>query len=586
MSVSKDFIDELRSRITLSEIIGKQVKLTRAGREFKACCPFHNEKTASFTVNDEKGFYHCFGCGAHGDALKFLTDYQNLNFGEALEQLAGMAGLQVPKSDKAEEAKYERQSVLYKLMAEATDYYKQQLHNKENKNVVRYLVDRGFSSSDVSSFEIGFADNSGDILKNKLIKSGYKEKDILDSGLFKKSQQNQNDYYHFFRNRIIFPVRDIRNRVVAFGGRIVPEKYGGQFNSSAPKYINSPENEIFHKGKILYGLNNAMKTIAKGDNVIVVEGYVDVIALNKAGFKSAVAPLGTALTEMQIEELWKRMPDGNRIPILCFDGDGAGQRAASRALARILPILKPDTSAKFAFLPEGYDPDTLIRSEGAMAMKKVVDNSISLFDMMWQEESKNRDLTQPEARAGLKSAMIKRSGEIADADIKKFFLDEISQKVAEFSSSKNSNQYQQAKPEYKKANLGILNTAIRRGANNRPVNKSAQGNLVKTLFALIINHPWLYEECGEGFGMISIENPDYNNLKNDLISLFMEKHIDDSEALKQELIGLGYADILDSIFDNSSKLLPTYISSDTDAETVREGWAEILEFGFNNNKKY
>lgn len=585
MSVSKDFMDELRSRITLSDIIGKQVKLTRAGREFKACCPFHKEKTASFTVNDDKGFYHCFGCGAHGDVLKFVMDYQNLSFGEALEHLAGVAGLQLPMYDKAEEAKYEKQSVLYKIMSEANEYYKQRIQDRENKNIVRYLTDRGFSSSEILNFEIGFADFSGEGLKSKLLKSGFKEKDILDTGLFKRSQQNQGDYYHFFRNRIIFPVRDIRNRVVAFGGRVVPENYGGKFNSTAPKYINSPENEIFHKGKILYGLNNSIKTIANGDNVIVVEGYVDVIALNKAGFKSAVAPLGTALTESQIEEIWKRMPDGNRIPTLCFDGDGAGQRAASRALARVLPILKPDTSVKFAFLPDGYDPDTLIRKEGSSAMKKVLDNSLSLFEMMWQEESKNRDLSQPEARAGLKSAMIKRVSEITDVDIKKFFLDEINQKISEFSSSKTLNNHYY-KTDYKKVKTGIIDTAIRRGALNRPVNKSVKGNMEKILFALIINHPWLYEECGEEFGMVDVGDIDYRKLKEDIVSILMLNHETDSEALKNELFIKGYSQILESIFNNSSKLLPKYVDVNTDFDTVREGWSEIMELGFRNPKKY
>lgn len=589
MSISKAFLDDLRERLTLSDLIGKYIKVTRAGREFKACCPFHKEKTASFTINDAKGFYHCFGCGAHGDVVRFLTDYANMNFIEAVEHLCGLAGVDMPRPDKAEDAKYKQRKTIYHLLKEVEEYYKAQLNRNENRKYKQYLIDRGFSSSDISTFGIGYAPQDGNDLKKKLEASGFKEKDMIDSGVFRVSQRNSNEFYQFFRNRIIFPVHDIRERTIAFSGRIIPENYGGPSNSKAGKYINSVESDVFHKGKTLYGLNTAIKSINNGEEAIVVEGQLDVIALHKAGFKGAVAPLGTALTEMQVQELWKRMSDVTRIPTLCFDGDRAGQKAASRALARIMPILKPDTSVKFAFLPEGHDPDSLIKDQGFAAMRKVLDESITLFDMLWKEESNARDLSQPEALAGLKVALNKRVREIEDVDIRELFISQIKQRFEELYSSgdvrrsggnagrKFSNPF---KGGFRKQQLPPSQASYRKGSNNR-VSAVKPNKLLqeKKLLALIINHPWLYEEQGERLGMFSFSNRHYNGIKEEILHIFEEENNIDYQQLTQRLIEGGFEEVLNDIFDKSLYMHASFVKPDTDDELVLEAWHEIWEIG-------
>jgi len=584
MAISKEFLDDLRERLTLSDVISKYIKVTRAGREFKACCPFHKEKTASFTINDAKGFYHCFGCGAHGDALRFLTDYGHLGFMEAVEHLCSLAGVEVPKQDRGEDIKYQQRKTIYDLLKVAETYYKEQLSLPESRKFKQYLIDRGFSSSEFSEFGIGYAPFDNSNLKKKLELLGFKDKDMIDSGLFRVSTKDNNELYPFFRHRIMFPVHDVRNRVVAFGGRIIPENYGGGKSDNAPKYINSSETEVFHKGSTLYGLNNAMKSISNGDNAVVVEGYLDVIALHKAGFKGAVAPLGTALTEGQIEELWKRMPENNRMPILCFDGDGAGQRAASRALVRILPILKPDTSAKFAFLPEKHDPDSLIKEQGFSAMKKVLDESISLFDMLWLEESKNRDLSQPEALAGLRVSLNKRVSEIADNDIKEIFINQIKQRFNELYSSNtlskkaSSSSYSNNKYKNNRAVQGI-NSAYRQGQDKISGVKSKKLLQEKILLALIINNPWLYEEDGEKLGMYMFSNDSFNKIKETMIDILSEEHITEREYFIGKLESAGYDVVINEIFDKSIYTHASFIKPETDDETVLAAWHEIWEFG-------
>lgn len=588
MSLPKAFLEELRARVPLSEIIGKRTKLTRAGREYKGCCPFHKEKTPSFTVNDQKGFYHCFGCGAHGDSIGFLMNHDNYSFRDAVEHLASLAGMQVPKPTAEEEQKFRRQMSLYDLMDAAAKFFEQQLHDKNNRKILEYLVERGLSLETIRSFRLGFApdDNS---LKQHLEKNGYKPDDMMEAGLLRQSERKKGEIYPFFRARVMFPVHDTQGRVVAFGGRVMPESHGGPPDKSAPKYINSPETVIFHKGKNLYGLSRARKAIGDGETVIVVEGYMDVIALVQAGFQGAVAPLGTALTESQVEELWKVMPEDQRIPVLCFDGDAAGQRAAGRALERILPILKPDYSGRFAFLPGGHDPDSLIKDEGIPAMQKVLDGAISLFEMLWLEESKDRNLSQPEAKAGFRHALEKRARQISDIAVQEFFIHEINQNinktffgVGPASSAPRGPKFFRGKPVLPGAHTPY-----------RPSNVKAKPVRVskllreKALIATIINYPGLFEEFGEQLGMVHSPNGDYDNLRQALISFLTHWHgakendqlyLDD-QAVKKHLIELGYGKILDALFDKSLYVYAGFAKPGQPLETVRQGWLEAYTRG-------
>ena len=588
MSLPKIFMDELRSRVLLSDIIGKRTKLIRAGREYKGCCPFHKEKTASFTVNDVKGFYHCFGCGAHGDSIGFLMSHDNIPFMDAVEYLAGLAGMQVPKPTPEEEKKYKRQASLYDLMELATKWYERQLHDTKNKKILKYLRGRGLSLETTRGFRLGFASSDEQGLKQTLLKAGFKIEDMLEVGLFKKSTRNKGDIYPFFRGRVMFPVQDFQGRVVAFGGRVLPETCGGPADKSAPKYINSPESNLYHKGRMLYGLSRARKAIGNGEPVIVVEGYMDVIALAQAGFKAAVAPLGTALTETQIQELWKVMPENNRTPILCFDGDTAGQRAAGRTLDRIFPILKPDHSVKFAFLPQEHDPDSLVKKKGAAAMNKVLENAVSLFEMMWMEEARNRNLSQPESKAGFRSALEKRARQIADMTVQQFFIHEINQKVKEvFLSNLSAKKQSVYKPFFRgKPVPPGVNTPYQRGHGRVGSVKSEKSKhlRVQIFLALMIHYPELYDEFCENLGMLEIADAKYDQLRQSLINLLGEQNSLDYQAVKQHLNESGHGKTMEDIFDGSLYLHAGFAKPGQSVETARQAWRDVWETCFKNTR--
>ncbi len=592
MTLPKAFMDELRARVPLSSVIGKRMKLTRAGREFKGCCPFHKEKTPSFYVNDIKSFYHCFGCGVHGDALGFLMDYDNLPFKDAVEQLASLAGMQVPKPTREEEQKFQRQMSLYDLMDAAAKWYEHQLHDKKNKKILEYLIERGLNLDTIKTFRLGFAPD-GDELKKFLEKAGYAFEDMKEAGLFKESERKKGEVYPFFRARVMFPVQDFQGRVVAFGGRVMPESHGGPPDKSAPKYINSPETSIYHKGKMLYGLSRARKAIGDGETVIVVEGYMDVIALVQAGFTGAVAPLGTALTEAQIEEIWKVMPEDKRTPVLCFDGDNAGLRAGSRAMERVLPILKPDHSVKFAFITEAKDPDDLIKNHGRSAMQKVLDQAISLFDMMYLEEAKERNFAQPETRAGFRFALEKRARTIADGAVQQFFIHEINQRINKdlLSGSSDRPQRTQRQGHFFKGKVLPPNahTPVRPMSKKPPPLKGNVSKLLreKVLIATLINYPQLFDEFAEQLGMVEVPNADYDQLRQELIRFLgggydnqeSDRIYLDDQAVKQHLIESGYGKILEALFDKSLYIYAGFAKPGQPLELVRQGWLEAYSRG-------
>jgi DNA primase len=353
MSLSPAFLDELRARTLLSALIGKTVKLTKKGREFAACCPFHNEKTPSFYVNDEKAFYHCFGCGAHGDAIRWMTDQRGLPFMEAVKELAQTAGMELPAPDPRDAARNERAKSLHDVMAAAAAWFEEQYASLPGAAARAYVEKRGISEATRKAFGLGYAPDSKTGLRRALERFG--DAMLVEAGLL--IQVEDKEPYDRFRDRLMIPIRDPRGRVVAFGGRII-----GQ---GEPKYLNSPDTPLFDKGRTLYNLDRAAPAARKANRMIVVEGYLDVIALAQAGIDEAVAPLGTALTEHQIERLWRQVD----APLLCFDGDGAGQKAAYRAATRALPGLAPGRSLAFLTLPSGQDPDDLVRSGGAKAFE-------------------------------------------------------------------------------------------------------------------------------------------------------------------------------------------------------------------------
>src|SRR4051794_26938290 len=410
MTLSPTFLDELRARTTLSAIITPSVKLVRAGREWKACCPFHNEKTPSFTVNDDKGFYHCFGCSAHGDAIRFLTDHRGMPFMDAVKELAGKAGMDVPAPDPTAREQAERTASLTDVMAEVAEWYSEQLNGLPGAAARDYLKRRGIDAAVSQRFGLGFAPDNRSALKRALEKLG--EDKLVETGMLIQPEEGGKESYDRFRGRLMIPIRDPRGRVIGFGGRVIGE--------GEPKYLNSPQTALFDKGRTLYNLDRAGPASRTAKRLIVVEGYMDVIALDRAGIGEVVAPNGTALTEGQLERLWRLDPS----PILCFDGDNAGKKAAIRAATRALPLLRPDRTLRFVELPAGQDPDDLIREHGREAFEELLARPEPLDARLWRYELEAEPLTTPEAWAGLKQRLVEHAQGIGHTDLARMYRED------------------------------------------------------------------------------------------------------------------------------------------------------------------
>jgi len=383
------FIDDLLTRTDIVDVIDARVALKKAGREYKACCPFHNEKTPSFTVSQVKQFYHCFGCGAHGNAISFLMDYDHMDFVEAVEELAHMAGLEVPREAGTETVAQSPTQPLYDLLGEASRYYRKQLRDHpQAARAIDYLKRRGLTGDVAARFEIGFAPPGWDNLARALGADAAARKILLETGLLIE-RPDGSGIYDRFRDRIQFPIRDRRGRTVGFGGRVLGD--------DTPKYLNSPESPVFHKGRELYGLYEARKAVRHLERILVVEGYMDVVALAQFGIDYAVATLGTSTTPDHLERLFRTVPE----VVFCFDGDRAGRAAAWRALENALPVLTDGREARFLFLPEGEDPDTLVRKIGKEAFEQLIAQSEHLSDFLFRQISEQVDTASIDGRARL-----------------------------------------------------------------------------------------------------------------------------------------------------------------------------------------
>jgi DNA primase len=548
MSLSPQFLDELRARVPVSEIAAKRLKLTRAGREFKACCPFHGEKTPSFYINDQKGFFHCFGCGAHGDVLSFVMRHDNLAFMEAVELLAGEAGLDVPKPTREEAEKVERQKTLYDLIDAAARFFEAQLKVPAGRQGLDYFRRRGLDDEAIARFRLGYAPQDAQALIAALKRDGYEEPDMIEAGLVRRADDGR--LFSFFRHRVMFPVGDRRDRIVAFGGRLM--------EGDGPKYINTGDTPLFHKGQLLYNMASARKAAADGQPLIVVEGYMDVIALVRAGWDGAVAPLGTALTENQIEALWKLQPGGRRLPILCFDGDGAGRRAAARAADRILPMLKPDHSVRVAFLPEGEDPDSLLKTSGPAAMRTVLEEARDLAALIYAIEREATPDTTPESMAGLKARLNDRASGIQNADVQQAyrswlmerFFNEQRQRPAQAPAGGGAPGGWQPREGRSWGTGGSQGRGGRRGGpppvqiqRKRPGQSMPSSK--ELLLAIVLVRPAIFDYVAEPLGHIEFAadrggDGRLDNFRQKLISALSEAPDLDSAALSNQLSLSGY----------------------------------------------
>ncbi|KPP93688.1 MAG: DNA primase DnaG [Rhodobacteraceae bacterium HLUCCA08] len=411
MSLPPGFLDELRNRLSIADVVGRKVmwdnrKSNPAKGDLWAPCPFHQEKTASFHVDDRKGYYYCFGCHAKGDAISFVRETENVDFMEAVKILAGEAGMPMPERDPQAQQKADRRALLAEVMEQAVQFFRLQLKTGQGAAARDYLAGRGLDAAALDRWEIGFAPPGWSHLWEHLRGKGVEAGLIVDAGLARKSDKGR-DPYDVFRNRIMFPIRDARGRAIAFGGRAMDP-------DDNAKYLNSPETELFDKSRVLFNHGPAREAAGKSQPLIVAEGYMDVIALSEAGFGAAVAPLGTAVTEHHLALLW-RMADE---PVITLDGDTAGQRAAMRVIDLALPLLEAGKSLRFAMMPEGLDPDDVLRRQGRAALEALIGAARPMVELLWSRETDGRSFDSPERRAALDKALRDRIATIRDASIR------------------------------------------------------------------------------------------------------------------------------------------------------------------------
>jgi DNA primase len=567
MAFSASFLDEIRSRVPLAGVIGRNVRLTRKGREYSGLCPFHNEKSPSFTVNEDKGFFHCFGCGAHGDVITFEMRANHLSFPESVEKLAQMAGLAMPVETVADREAERRQASLHDVLERAALWFESQLRKPSGRRALDYLTDRGLDDDTIARFRLGFSPDGRSGLKQALTPA--MEALAIEAGLLIKPEDG-GDSYDRFRGRVMFPITDRRGRVIAFGGRIMGD---GQ-----PKYLNSPDTPLFHKGHVLYGWAHAREAAAKTGTMLVAEGYMDVIALHRAGFANAVAPLGTALTEAQIEWLWRGVAE----PILCLDGDSAGQRAAIRAAERALTILKPGHSLRFASLPVPEDPDSLIRKSGAAAMQAVCDQAASLADTLWRAKFQAAPLATPEQRAGVEQQIKEMFGVIADPGLRRDYIFEFTGRLRDAARAARPPKVwagMTGRPQKPKARVYAMRSAegpaMVSGLKPSLLPPTAESRGENLLLLVLLEHPLLLDEVAESLGEVQFADSDLDKLRQEVLIDAHGFASLDRDAIYNHLRSHGFSKTLDCLLEASTYERRTICKPDISLEEVGRFWRHV-----------
>ncbi|WP_376088292.1 DNA primase [Roseomonas sp. CCTCC AB2023176] len=545
MALPPAFLDELRARTPLASVIGRKVRLAKNGRNWKGCCPFHNEKTPSFYVYDDH--YHCFGCGAHGDAIGFTMQTEGLPFREAVERLAAEASLDLPKETPQQAAREARARDLHGVLHAAMEAMQRRLHLPEGRPALDYLRRRGLTDETITRFGLGWSGAGRGTLAADLKPLGIEPAQLAEAGLTKPAEDGSADRDFFF-NRVMFPIRDRRGRIVSFGGRILGD---GQ-----PKYLNGPETPVFSKRRTLYGLDMAREAVFRGARLVVVEGYMDVIALHQAGFGGAVAPLGTALTEEHLEELWRVSPE----PILCLDGDAAGARAAMRSATVGLPLVGTERRLRFATLPAGEDPDTFVAKSGNAAFEALMAGSRGMPDLIYDAAAEGKNLASPEGRAALRNDLVSASAQVKDRSL-----------AAEYRSLL-LDRFFASRPR-----RGAPPASLRpRPARTPPSAIAARLDQARHLLAITIAHPWILGEAEEAFALLTMPPGHAEALQGALLAWHSgnagpdSSRTLDSDVLLNHLTATGLAEARD--WASRGAGLPAAARRDAQPGEALSGW--------------
>jgi len=589
MRFPPQFLDELRARLPVSDVVGRRVKLKKSGREWKGLSPFNKERTPSFFVNDQKGFYHDFSSGMHGDIFKFVMDTEGVTFPEAVERLAAMAGLAVPKMSEEARAQEHHRRTLHDVVELAAKFFEATLASRAGARARGYLADRGLDPATQLKFRLGYAPAERFALKEHLGSHGISPEDMIEAGLLVAGDDIPLPYDRF-RDRVMFPITDLAGRVVAFGGRAL--------DKDAPaKYLNSPETPLFHKGGMLYNGAAARAAAHQGAPVIAVEGYVDVIAMVTAGFAATVAPLGTALTEDQLALLWKMADE----PVLCFDGDAAGQRAAFRAIDLALPRLTPGKSLLFASLPDGQDPDDLVRSGGKGAVADVLAGARPLAEMLWMRETASGRFDTPERRAGLEARITAATAAIAHEAVRKYYRQDLDARlrnlfapatVAKFPPRAQQGGYRDrggfagrrggrgGAPEGALVNLAPLSPQLATSSIVRGSRSALPAREALILLALV-NHPWLLDSHAEEVAALEFQNPDADLLRRailDAASLHdgVAPHGEEGQDLRALIVGREHGALLARIERALTHPADWPARAGAAPDDVRQWWTHVV----------
>jgi DNA primase len=592
MRFPPSLLDDIRARLPVSQVVARKVALKRAGRELKGLSPFKQERTPSFFVNDHKGSWFDFSSGQNGDIFKFVMLTEGLSFPEAVERLAEEAGLSIPKASPREAEQEDERARLYAVLEAAARYFAEQLGRPVGSEARRYLDKRGLAAGAIARFRLGYAPNDRSALREHLAKAGFSTTEMTTSGMLVTGEDIAVAYDRF-RHRVMFPITDMKGRVIAFGGRAL--------DPDAPaKYLNSPETPLFHKGAILYNAHTARSAAHDKAQVIAVEGYMDAIALSEAGFPQTVAPLGTALTEDQVRLLWRMAPE----PVLCFDGDAAGRRAAFRAVETVLPHLKPGFSVQFAFLPDGLDPDDFVRQHGAAEFQAVLDTKLlPLFDVLMQREEQGNPAVTPEQRASLEARLKALSARIADPDVRRQYETELKAILREKSwkasrelagnAGRRTDRFagkrrDNTAPDWRvgarateRSRLGALPRAAALTAAPMRSNELAERAVTlpareTLIMSTLLNHPWLLEARCEEIAELVLTSPPLIRLRDALLELLAQNVALDRGELRSQLTHLG----LDKVVAMAERAIThrsdKFAEPDADAAGVESGWEHAV----------